>query len=138
MGQAKLAVSRAGGVLLVQVTGLLGRASCSSLINLVNTSLQQRPSVKALVDMRRAVSLLGPRDLAEIAESALKGRRLNVATGFLVDPTFRTASQQHCMKMASGGHLRVTFTELSAALQWVELPVPQLRELREFLPLQAL
>lgn len=129
MGTARLSAHRFGGLLLFRAAGLFNESAAQRLQALRRIELARRPAVKALLDLRRAVLLLTKSQLEVLdhGEPAL-------ATGLLVDPAYEAMVREYCWSAVTRGMTRLTFTDPSEALRWVEVPVPGLRPLRPFEP----
>lgn len=130
MSEAKFAVHRAGGVLVMVVRGILTIDAARRLRQTAVQENEDRPAVKALLDLRAALLVASSQEVQEFGE----GPVVAVPVGLLVDPAQRKLLRNYTRAMELRGYARPLFTDVADALRWVEVPVPALLPLRQFHP----
>lgn len=131
MGWANYAALWHGGMLIVQVQGLLTLARVTAIRLSVREELRRRSAVKVLVDLRRAVFAFGDGALDALAA----GDAPEAAVAFLVDPAQAPLTKGYARRMLEAGRTRLVFTRLSPSLWgWLGGQVPVLKELPQFQP----
>jgi len=135
MDKVRFEAHRAGGALVVQVSGLFTRRAAHDLCGLLSEELGRAAAVKALIDLRLAAILTTAADLSAVmTRSGSEWPSVGVATGILVDPAYEKLCWQHCLTMMQRGHTRMPFIHLQDALRWLGVAVPALQPTRTFLP----
>jgi hypothetical protein len=116
-----------GGVLILQITGLLTASRLQNMRLEVKAALMQRSAVKVLMDIRRAVVTFGDGQIPALVRAECP----DVSMAILVDPAQAQTVRNYAKAMREAGHTRLVFTSLSPALrEWLAVPVPELKELR--------
>lgn len=128
---AQCSLSWAGGVLVVEAVGFLTTESATMIRMAVHAATRTRHAVKVVTDLRRAAVLV---DWSALTEVGLCTPRIEPPTGILIDSSQALGAVRHANRMLAKGLTRVVFTDLADVLDWVEIPVPQLRPLASFQP----